>query len=416
MSRIAFIDCQVAGISGDMFLGALLDLGANHDRVISAIKLVPKFLRGCSGIEVNISKTTRCELRATQVQILPNEVDEPRSGKEVLDATIACTKELPISQEAKEFAIKVVRSIVEAESRVHGEHPDHLHLHEIGSADTLADAIGSAVACEDLGLIRDCQWFCSPIAVGGGQVTSVHGTMSVPPPAVLEIAKSNNFQIRGGPFDFELTTPTGASIIASLGVKFTSFLPSVRNIRVGYGAGMKNFPNLPNILRIIIGDRDTPNGRSYNLVEEMVAVLETNVDDVSGEIIGQTVDVLFEKGAKDVSVIPVVTKKGRPGQIIKVISSLDDVPKLSRILIDETGSLGVRVTPTPRLVLKREIDTARITIEGKSYEFRLKIARDTSGKIIRMKPEFEDLKKIAKETNLPIRHIIAKVLKNTSKE
>ncbi|MBS7249721.1 MAG: nickel pincer cofactor biosynthesis protein LarC [Candidatus Freyarchaeota archaeon] len=416
MSRVAFIDCQVAGISGDMFLGALLDLGANPDRVVKAIKLIPKFLRGCSGIEVRINKTTRCELKATQVQIVPNEVEGPRTGKEVLDAAIACVKELPISQEAKEFAIKIVRTITEAESKIHGEHPDHTHLHEIGSADTLADAIGSAMACEDLGLIKDCQWFCSPIAVGGGQVVSTHGSMSVPPPAVLEIVKNNNFPIRGGPLDFELTTPTGASIIASLGVMFTNFLPSIRNIRVGYGAGMKNFPNLPNILRIIIGDRETPNGKSYNLVEEMVAVLETNIDDVSGEIIGQTVDVLFEKGAKDVSVIPVVTKKGRPGQIIKVISSLEDAPKLSRILIDETGSLGVRITPTPRLVLKREINTARINIEGKSYEFRLKIARDTSGKIIRMKPEFEDLKKIAKETSLPLRHIIAKVLKNVGKE
>ncbi len=411
MSKIAFIDCQTAGISGDMFLGALLDLGANQEKVISAIELIPKFLRDCKGIEININKTTRSGLTATQVQVSPDEKVENRTGKDILDATVNCTKELQLSEEARAFAVKIVKTIAEAESIIHGEQLDHTHLHEAGSADTLADAIGSAVACEDLGLMKNCQWFCTPLAVGGGRLTFSHGTMSTPPPAVLEIAKNNNFPIRGGPIEFELTTPTGASIVSSLGIVFTNFIPNMKNIEVGYGAGTKDFPNLPNVLRIVVGERETPNEQSFNLVEDSVVVLETNVDDVSGEIIGQTIDVLFEKGAKDVSVIPVITKKGRPGQIIKVISNPDDAQKLARTLIDETGSLGVRLTSTPRLVLKRETNITSITIGSKSYDLRIKVSRDTSGNIIRIKPEFEDLKKIAKETNLPLRHIVAKVLK-----
>nr|MDO8079657.1 nickel pincer cofactor biosynthesis protein LarC [Candidatus Freyarchaeota archaeon] len=411
MSKIAFIDCQAAGVSGDMFLGALLDLGANQDKVTSAIELIPKFLNSCKGIKMIINKTNRCGLTATEVRILPDETEKERTGKDFLDAVTACTKELEISEEAKEFAVKIVKTIVEAESKVHGENFDYTHLHEAGSADTLADAIGSAVACEDLGLMKNCQWYCTPIALGGGQVTFSHGTLSIPPPAVLEIAKKNNFPILGGPVESELTTPTGASIISSLGVIFSNFFPNIKIAGVGYGAGMKDFPNLPNVLRIVKGEKHTQNGESYNLIEDSVVVLETNIDDLSGEIIGQTIDVLFEKGAKDVSVIPVITKKGRPGQIIKVISNPEDAQKLARTLIDETGSLGVRLTSTPRLILKREMNTTSISVGNKSYDLRIKIARDTSGKIIQMKPEFEDLKRIAKETNLPLRYIVAKVLK-----
>ncbi|MGQ9719841.1 MAG: nickel pincer cofactor biosynthesis protein LarC [Candidatus Jordarchaeum sp.] len=409
MSKVAFIDCQAAGISGDMFLGTLLDLGANQNKITSAIELIPKFLRGCKGFDININKTIRCGLAATEVQVLSDDTAENRTGKDLLVATIACTRELNLSEETKDFAIRIVKTIVEAESKVHGEQLGHTHLHEVGSADTLVDAIGSAVACEDLGLLKNCQWFCTPVALGGGHLTFSHGAMPVPPPAVLEIAKNSNFPILGGPIETELTTPTGASIISSLDVIFSNFLPSVKNIRVGYGAGMKDFPNLPNVLRIVIGERELQNGQPYNLVEDSVVVLETNVDDISGEILGHTIDVLFEKGAKDVSIIPVITKKGRPGQIIKVISSPEDVQKLARTLMDETGSLGVRLTPTSRLILKREMNVTSINIGGKIYELRVKIARNSGGKIIRMKPEFDDLKKIAKETNLPLRYLIAKV-------
>lgn len=409
MNRIAFIDCQVAGVSGDMFLGALLHLGANLDKVTNAIELIPKFLNDCKGIKMIANKTTRCGLNATEARIIPDETVKERTGKDILDAVTTCTKELEISEEAKAFAVKIVKNIVEAESQVHGENLDSTILHEAGSADTLADAIGSAVACEDLGLMKNCQWFCTPLALGGGRVTFSHGTVPVPPPAVLELAKKNNFPIVGGPVESELTTPTGASIISSLGVLFSNFLPNIKIAGVGLGAGRKDFTNLPNILRIIIGEKYPQNLESHNLMEDTVVVLETNIDDISGEIIGQTIDVLFEKGAKDVSIIPVITKKGRPGQIIKVISSPEDAQKLARTLIDETGSLGVRLASTSRLILKREINTTTITVGNKSYDLRIKIAKDTSGKIIQMKPEFEDLKKIAKETNLPLKHILAKV-------
>jgi uncharacterized protein (TIGR00299 family) protein len=411
MSKIAFVDCQVAGVSGDMFLGALLDLGASKDKVANAIELIPKFLNGCKGIKLIVNKTSRCGLTSTEVQIIPDETVKERMGKDILDAVIACTKELEISEEAKAFAVKIVKTIVEAESQIHGENLDCVILHEAGSADTLADAIGSAVACEDLGLMKNCQWFCTPLALGGGRATFSHGTMPIPPPAVLEIAKKNSFPILGGLVESELTTPTGASIISSLGVLFSNFLPNIKIAGVGLGAGRKDFLNLPNVLRIIIGEKYPQNWESYNLVEDMVVVLETNVDDISGEIIGQTMEILFERGARDVSVIPVITKKGRPGQIIKVISSPEEVQKLARTLIDETGSLGVRLTSASRLILKRETNTTNITVGNKSYDLKIKIARDTSGKIIQMKPEFDDLKRIAQETNLPLRYILAKVLK-----
>lgn len=397
--RIAVVDCQVAGVSGDMMLGALLDVGADAKKVVDAIKLVEGYVEGCKSLEVCVRDVTRKGIRAKKVDIKAEEASEIK-GIKLLEATVKCVKNVKLSKKAKTFALNTVKTLVSAEAKVHGESVENVHLHEAGSVDTPAEIIGVAAALDDLGLF-DSQIYSTPVAVGGGLFKFSHGTVSSPPPATIEILRSKGFPLVGGPVEAELATPTGASLLVNLVSKVTHFYPLMKPLSIGYGAGAKDFAEMPNVLRVIIGESN-----GSQLFRDEIYVLETNIDDVTGEIVGYVIEKMLQEGAKDVSAIPMFTKKNRPGQIIKVIADKSDVEHLSKVLIEETGTLGVRVYPCERHVLSRATVAVDIQIGDAREIVNVKVARNGGGEIIQIKPEYEDVKKIAEKTNKPFREVV----------
>ena len=397
-SIIVMIDCQVAGVSGDMILGALLDLGADKSKVTSAIKSLEDGDFGYKNVMVDIQQVMRKEFRATRVDVTA-EGKSRKDGKQLIEIVEKTAGTLKLSAKANQYASKVIRTLVDSEAKLHGNSLVDAHLHEVGLVDTAAEIIGSAVAMEDLGFFN-AKIVATPVSVGGGLFEFSHGIVSSPSPAALAIFQSKNFPIRGGPVESELATPTGASIIVNLVDEVSRFYPEMAPVRVGYGAGGKEFSQVPNVLRITIGK---PLGSC--LLKDQIAVLETNVDDVPGEIVGHTFDKLLVEGAKDVCVVPMYTKKNRPGQIIKIIADQKDVQHLSRVLIDETGTLGVRVYFCERHILNRELSSVDVLVGGAKELVTVKVAKNIDGEIISIKPEYEDLKKIAEKTNLPLRQL-----------
>ena len=338
--KILLIDCQVAGIAGNMLLGALLDLGADMGKVTGAMEAAKDFVNGCNSIDVVVKDVIQKGFRAKEVNVIIDEEFDYRTGIEIMNAVKNCAESLKLSDKASEMVLGSIKTLMEAEVNVHGTGLEDVHLHEIGSADTVADIIGNVTALEDLGALKDTLICSTTVAVGGGLIEISHGIVPVPSPATLEILRSRNFPMIGGPIEAELTTPTGASLLVNLANKSVQFYPLMQAEAVGFGAGGKNLGAIPNIVRVILG-----HSSGHDLLSDEMYVLETNVDDATGEIIGHAVERLLEAGARDVCIIPVFTKKNRPGQMIKVIVSKEDVGRLSRLMIEETGTLGVRVFP-----------------------------------------------------------------------
>jgi uncharacterized protein (TIGR00299 family) protein len=397
-SSIVVFDCQIAGVAGDMILGALLDLGADAGKVTEAIKSLESAEYGYSNIKVDIKHVMCKGFRATKASVTADGKTR-KDGKQLIQIVEQTAERLNLSVKARQFASNVIHSLVNAEAGLHGGHLHDVHLHEVGLVDTAAEIIGSAVAMDDLGFF-DAKICATPVSVGGGLFKFSHGITSSPSPAALAIFQSKNFPFKGGPVESELATPTGAAIIVNLAAEVSSFYPEMSPLKVGYGAGDKEFAEMPNLLRITIGKSlENP------LLEDQIVVLETNLDDVPGEIVGHTMDRLLSEGAKDVSVTPMFTKKNRPGQIIKVIAEQKDAQHLASVLINETGTLGVRVYYCQRHVITRDISQVDLTIGGQKETIKIKISKDSHGKIIRVKPEFEDLKQLIEKTGLPLREL-----------
>ena len=396
--KILVIDCQVSGVAGDMILAALIDLGASVDKITSAIKSLENPEYGYENIKITINHVMRGEFKATQIDVT-SESAHKRHGSELIGIVEKAAENLVLSAKAKLFASNVIRTLVGAEAGLHKTSFDDAHLHEVALVDTASEILGTAIALDDLGLFNAT--ICStPVAVGGGIFKFSHGIVSSPAPATLAILQTKNFPFQGGPIETELTTPTGVSILVNLVDEVNRFYPAMAPLKVGYGAGTKDFAEMPAVLRLTLG-----NSLDNELTKDEIAVLETNIDDVSGEILGYTIDKLLQEGAKDVSITPLVTKKNRPGQIVKVIADQKDVQHLSRVLIEETGTLGVRIYYCERHIIAREVYSVDLPIGGFKETITVKVSKDSSGKIIRIKPEFEDLKRLAEKTKKPLREI-----------
>ena len=395
---IVMIDCQVAGVSGDMLLGALIDLGADTKKVIQAIKSLENPSNGYENVEVEIKKVEKRGFRATKIDVTAKTTYRMK-GNDLIEIVEKTAADLNLSKKAREFTSKTIRTLINTESKIHENDLAEVHIHEVGEIDTAAEIIGCAVALDDLKLF-DAKIYSTPVSVGGGLFKFSHGTVASPSPATLAIFQSKNFPMKGGPVESELATPTGASILISLVDEVSVFYPPMAPLKTGYGAGNKDFNETPNILRITMGK-----ALDDGFLEDEVAVLETNLDDATGEIIGYTIEKLLQAGAKDVSAIPMFTKKNRPGQILKIVADKKDARKLSRILIEETGTLGVRICLCQRLILERETLRIDIQLDSGTEQVKVKIAKDSSGAIVRIKPEYDDLKKIAEKTNKPLRQI-----------
>ena len=380
------IDPQSSGIAGNMIIGALVDLGADENELK---EIMEKSAYEFGKVEVTFEKVKKHGIASTYCNVEMLEKKPPLHYDEFIEKI----NDLNLPEEVKKTSANVFERIAKAESAVHGETLEKVHFHEVGASDAVADVIGSIYAYYSLNLNQQ-KIIGLPIAVGGGTVKTAHGIIPVPAPAVLEILKDAN--IRGGPVESELATPTGCAIYAEICDEIKEFIPQARPKKVGYGAGKKDFDH-PNILRIIetsdIGESDE------------VDVIETNIDHLTGEEIGYLFDKLLEIGASDVSIVPIIMKKNRQGSLLKVICARKNREKLVEAIFLETGSLGIRIIPNiHRGISKREFIKKEFEIEGETFEVTFKIGY-VNGEVISSRPEYEDLKKIASKTNLPLRKI-----------
>ena len=388
IDMVLFIDCQVAGISGDMILSSLVDLGANKSKIIEGIKKSADLLDGTTIKKLDFIKVQKNGKSATQLILEIDENIHERKGIDMKKCIESASEKLELSNIAKEFAVKSINTLITAESNVHGETESSVHFHEASSVDTIVDIIGTAIALDDLNLFNE-EISCSPVAIGGGTVSFSHGTTSNPAYAITEIFKNSEIIIKGGPVNEELTTPTGASILVNLVSSCNEFFVDMSIDSVGYGSGTKDFDTFANVLKLI-------QGRSNEtLTKDTVQILETNLDDVSGEVIANTIEKLMANGAKDVTVSHAITKKGRPSQLVSIICDPNNTNSLLKILINETRTLGVRIRNSQRYVVPRKILESIVTLENQNFTIHYKISDSEHFKL-----EYDDVKSISNQLNL----------------
>ncbi|WP_458720993.1 nickel pincer cofactor biosynthesis protein LarC [Candidatus Nitrosocosmicus sp. R] len=401
MRKVVVIDPQVAGISGDMFLSALVDCGANKNRIINNIKSIEKLFSDTRIKKIEFINSESNGIRATKFLFEIEEKSLERNASEMLRILADSCNVTNLSEMAKKFVMETIKTIIRVEARIHGREVRDLHLHESSSLDTAADLIGSATALDDLDLFFDTTFYSTKVAVGGGTTHFSHGTIPNPTNAVLEIFRILELPITGGPVHSEITTPTGAAILAGLNPKIISTYPEFIPHKIGYGAGFKKFEGLPNILRISIGKSNI----HYSIHSDTVSVLETNIDDMTGEMIGDLVEKLSKQdvGVKDVTMVNGITKKNRPVHILKVICSEDIEKNIIEWIFNETGTLGIRKTTNERYKLERFSVLLPIIIENHEYVISVKISKDQQGRIINVKPEFDNIREISNKLGLSLR-------------
>lgn len=384
------IDPQTGGIAGNMIIGALADLGADCDKIK---KTMEKSANKFGEVEVSFEKINKKGIASTYCNV--NIIDKG----DVLhfDEFIAKINALKLDDKIKETSINVFTRIAVGEAKVHGTTLENVHFHEVGQSDAVADVIGAVSAYYSLKLNED-HVIGLPIAVGGGRVKTAHGILPVPAPAVVEIMKDG--KCVGGPVDSELATPTGCAIYMELVDEIRDFIPQTTPLKVGYGAGKKDF-DFPNVLRIIQSE-DVASSDEIN-------VIETNIDHLTGEELGYLFDLLLENGARDVSLVPIIMKKNRPGHILKVIAKKESTDSLIEIIFKEVGTLGIRISPNlHRGLAKREFVEKKVEVQGETFEVTYKVGY-VDGEIISSRIEFEDAKKIAEKTKIPLKDIINKI-------
>ena len=390
---VIVIDPQIAGISGDMLLCSLVDLGANKDKIISGVKQSAKFLPDSIIQKIDFDKVQKHGIESCCLVLELDEHIHERKGIEIKNAIVDSIDELRLSEKASSFAVSCIDTLISSESKIHGISEDSVHFHEASSIDTLIDIVGITIALDDLDLF-DEKIFCLPVSVGGGSVTFSHGTMSNPASAILEIFKNSNLIIKGNDSNEELTTPTGACILVNLTRDSLEYYPPMKINSIGYGAGQKDFDTFSNVLKII-------HGTENHFDVDSVKILETNVDDVSGEILGNLIEKIMEKGARDVSIYHGIAKKGRPTNLVSVICDNVTVDAIVDTLVLETGTLGIRISDSNRFVVPRSIHDVSLSLNGNSFQVSYKKS-SFKGKID-FKIEFEDLKKISNSIDKSIK-------------
>lgn len=380
------IDPQGSGIAGNMLIGAFVDLGADADKLKEVMEASAKEF---GEVDVEFNKIKKHGIEATFCHVKMLENKPPLNFKDF----ISKIEELELDENVKATSLNIFKRIGEAEAKVHGKSLEEVHFHEVGASDAVADVIGSVYAYYSLGYDNQ-KTIGLPIAVGGGRIETSHGIIPVPVPATVEILKDAN--MIGGPVDSELATPTGCAVYMELCDEIKEFIPMTKAKKVGYGAGRKDFDH-PNVLRII---------ESSNICEsDEIDVIETNIDHLTGEEIGYLFDVLLDAGASDVSITPIIMKKNRQGSLLKVISKKSNREIILNAIFKETGSLGIRIAPNiHRGISKREFEKKTFNVNGKNYEVTFKIGY-VNGEIISKRPEYEDLKRIAQDSGLPLKEV-----------
>lgn len=410
-TKVLYIDCRNSGISGDMLLAALLELSPDPERILNQLIGLKKYLKGVSKLDIELSKGKKNDIWVNQLKILLKETKHHRTPKDLRNALNDFLKDNKVGQQARQYAIEVLDMLIKAESEVHGELEEKLHLHELSSVDTLIDILGTAICLEQIGFFtEDFEIYCSELPVGGGRIKAAHGLIPIPAPVVVTILEKSSLKVLPGPIEEELSTPTGVALLATLNpvVKNEAFIIQ----KMSQSMGQKEFSSFLNILRIFSGykekkssERDKKELTRYN---EKITVLETNVDDVSGEIIGDFMEVIYEEQVLDVQVIQTITKKNRPGYMIKLLCNPENKFNIIERIINHLGTLGVRYHTIDRICVEREMDESSIELKGKKFPVRIKISyyiTEGERRIVNVKPEYDDLQKIRRETGRTIKEL-----------
>ena len=409
-----YIDAINSGISGDMFLASLLGLNDNPTEVLSDLKELKDYLKDVSKLDIELVEVKRMGMEVHQLKVSINESKNHRTPDELSNALERFLNDKQYSNSAKKYAKNVLNTLFKAEAEVHGDLVENIHLHELSSVDTLVDILGVTKALDNLGgFTGDLTYHCSNIPLGGGNIKTAHGVLPVPAPATVKIFERSNLVVIGGPIENELVTPTGAALLVNLNPKVSKFVNQTNLLSVSCSTGQKEFRNFSNIMRLIYGEiEEVVNSQIPHPLKayvEEVTVLETAVDDVSGEILGNFVQALEDEDILDIQIIPSITKKNRPGHIIKILCNPQNIFDLIYKTFCELGTLGVRYYTTKRVCVDRKLEKSTIELNNKKYELHFKISyinMQDGIKVINVKPEFEDLKSISKETNLTIKEIL----------
>ncbi|MFX0081944.1 MAG: nickel pincer cofactor biosynthesis protein LarC [Candidatus Hodarchaeota archaeon] len=411
--RILYIDLKNSGISGDMLLAALLGIVPEPEEILKDLRKLKNYLPDVSQLNIDLNKIDRSGIQLNQLKIEIKENKDHRSAKTLKNSLNQYLNENSFSDLAKNYANQVLDSLIQAEAEVHGELASKVHLHELSSIDTLIDILGVTTVLDKMNSFdENFKFFCSKIPLGGGEVNTTHGLLTIPAPATLKILEKSNLITFGGPIESELVTPTGIALLTSLSPVFLEYLPEMMIRKSAYSTGQNKFKDFQNILRLFFGEYEDlestiPNHPMQKYVEK-VSILETDVDDVSGEILGNFFNEFKEEKVLDLQIIPSLTKKNRPSYIIKVLCYPEYTFELIEKIIHELGTLGVRYSIVNRVCVDRTIEKHIIKINKKEYDVNFKVSYIELGKskeIINVKPEYEDLKKISNNSGISVREI-----------
>jgi uncharacterized protein (TIGR00299 family) protein len=380
VSRVLYVDC-VAGVAGDMLLGALLDAGAADPRPALAGL-------GIEGFELDRERVTRHGTTATRATVRGAAGQPQRDWASIRDQIAAAG--LPARAAAR--AQDAFRRLAVAEGRIHGVDPERVHFHEVGAVDAIGEVCGVALALESLGVDRVV---CSPLPVGRGFTDAQHGRVPLPAPATLALLEGA--PLHGVELDFELVTPTGAALVASLADSFGPLPPLVLEA-VGYGAGTRDLAERPNVVRVMLGT-------AAGAPERPVSLVEANLDDLLPELAPDAAAACFAAGALDVWTTPAQMKHGRPGFVLSALARPDDESAVATAILRETSTLGVRIARLDRVELERESRTVAVAGEP----VRVKVGR-LDGRVVNLAPEHADCERAARITGRPVKTVWAQAL------
>ena len=390
--RVLYFDC-FAGISGDMTIGALIDLGIDVESLKQQLASL-----GLSGYEIKIDRVERGGIAATKFNVELEPTPQPARHLADIREIIDNSK---LSELARSRSLRAFERLAEAEARAHGTTPDAVHFHEVGAVDSIIDIAGAMIGFEMLGVDR---FVSSPLRVGYGSVKAAHGLLPVPAPGTAEILRGA--PIYAGDIEGEFVTPTGAAIVATLCESF-GVMPGLSIERIGYGAGSRNPAGFPNALRLVLaelseeGSQDRENRPSYE-TDNRVVVIETNIDDMNPQAYEYVMKQAFKLGALDLFITPVQMKKSRPGVVLTVLSEQPSAGPIIDMLLAQTTTLGVRYYEAKRRILARVVEM----VETEYGSIRVKVATD-GGRTLHFQPEYEDCVRLAEAADVTLLEVQA---------
>ncbi len=379
--KIAYFDC-FSGAGGDMIAAAMLDAGLDAKFLKDQIATL-----GIKDLKIEITSTKRGGFKA--LSFVPVIVEQHSHRK--LQEIICLIRNSGISEDAKKTAVKIFEKLADAEAAVHGKEANEIHFHEVGAVDSIVDIVSASVGLDYFRKQGLGKIYCSTISVGGGTIKSEHGLLPVPAPATAELLKG--IPVAGGPIETELLTPTAAAILTTIVDKFCE-LPAMKVERIGYGAGTLESDKVPNCLRLLIGEAVVADSETA----DSVYLLETNIDDLSGEVIGYITEQLLNAGALDVFTTPIYMKQNRPAVKLSVICKIDDVQKIEQLLFEQGITFGIRRQILQRSKLAREF----VTVKTEFGDIKIKVGK-LNGQVVIAKPEFTDCAKAAQKHNAAVK-------------